>query len=331
MVLKLSFACWDYDRMKAIEDGRVRPEGIDLTFLNYRVEETFFRQLRFHEFDISELSLSSYVLTLNKENPPFIALPVFPSRFFRHQSIYINKNSGIRKPSDLKGKKIGSPEYQMTAPVWQRGIMEEEFGVPISSIDWYVGAIEESESSRISKISHSLPPGVTVTPIKQGQNLSMMLANGEIDAIFSASQPSSLETSPNVVRLFPNFKEVEAEYFKRTRIFPIMHVVAMKRSVYEANPWIAKTLTKAFAQALDMAYDPLRERSALRYMLPWLEEHVEETQKLMGSARWWRDGFEENKHVIDKFLGYHYEQGLSKRRLKAEEIFAPPALETFVL
>lgn len=210
--------------------------------------------------------------------------------------------------------------------------MEDDFGVPIDSVEWYVGAIEKSEHQRISKVSHSLPPGVQVTPIQQGQNLSEMLALGEIDAIFSASRPSSMDTSPNVKRLFDNFKEVEAEYYKRTNIFPIMHVVALKRSVHEENPWVAKTLTKAFKQALDIAYEPLRERSALRYMLPWLEDHVEETEKLMGDdPRWWKDGFEENKHVIDKFLEYHYKQGLSKRRFSPEEIFAPSALETFVL
>jgi len=332
MVLKLSLACWDYDRMKAIEDGRVRPEGIELNFLNYRVEETFFRQLRFQEFDVSELSLSSYVLTLNQENPPFIALPVFPSRYFRHQSMYINANAGINKPEDLKGKRIGIPEYQMTAAVWQRGIMEEDFHVPSTSVKFFTGAIEPSEKPRISKISHSPPPGVSITPISQGQNLSQMLADGELDAIFSATKPSSFTTHPDTVkRLFPNFKEVEAEYFARTGIFPIMHVIALKRSVYEANPWIAKTLTKAFAQSLELGYEPLRERAALRYMLPWLEEHVEEAERLMGSSRWWRDGFEENRHVIEKFLEYSFDQGLAKRRFKAEELFAAPALENFVL
>ena len=210
--------------------------------------------------------------------------------------------------------------------------MEEDFGVPITSVDWYVGAIEKSEHQRISKISHSLPLGVRVTAIKQGQNLSEMLAHGEIDAIFSASTPSSLNTSPNVKRLFDNFKEVEAEYYNRTNIFPIMHVVVLQRGVYKANPWVAKTLTKAFEQALDMAYEPLRERSALRYMLPWLEDHVNETQALMGNdPKWWMDGFLKNQHVIDKFLEYHHKQGLSKRRFTAKEIFAPSALETFVL
>ncbi|PVH72199.1 4,5-dihydroxyphthalate decarboxylase [Cadophora sp. DSE1049] len=332
MVLKLSFACWDYDRTKAIEDGRVRPEGIDLTFLNLRVEETFYRQLRFQEFDVSELSLSSYVLTLNDENPKFIGIPVFPSRFFRHQSMYINLDANIKKPQDLKGRKIGIPEYQMTAAVWQRGIMEEDFGVPIESVEFFTGAIEPSEYERRSKIPHNLPPGVKVTQIRQGQNLGYMLADGEIDAIFSATKPSSFYTSTKVGYLFPNFKEAEAEYYQRTKILPIMHVIALKRSVYEANPWIAKALTKAFAIALEIGYDAQEERGALKYMLPWLESHVEETKRLMGGdTRWWKDGFEENKHVLSKFLDYHFHQGLSKRMFEPEELFARESLETFVL
>lgn len=289
-------------------------------------------------------------MTLHQENPPFIALPVFPSRFFRQQSMYINKNAGISKPQDLAGKKIGIPEYQsrhpdnihpketyshgmiVTAAVWQRGILEEYYGVPPSQVQFYVGAIERSDQERISKIPHSLPPDIKVAAISKGQNLSDMLANGELDAVFSASKPSSLETSENVGRLFPNFKEVEAEYFRKTQLFPIMHVVALKRDVYEKNPWIAKSLTKAFALSLDVAYESIQDRSALRYILPWLEDHVIETQALMGGkARWWQDGFQANKHVIDKFLEYHHRQGLSPRRLKAEEIFAPNALETFVL
>ncbi|CAL5868922.1 uncharacterized protein PFLUO_LOCUS3149 [Penicillium psychrofluorescens] len=294
----------------------------------------FFRQLRFKEFDISELSLSSYMLTLNQPNPPFIALPVFPSRFFRHQSMYINTKAGISKPEDLAGKKIGIPEYQMTAAVWQRGILEDEYGVIPSQVQFYVGAIEkvESDVQRISKVPHSLPEGVTVTAIQKGQNLSEMLANGEIDAIFSASQPFSLETSENVARLFPNFKQVEAEYYEKTKIFPIMHVIALKRDLYQAHPWIAKSLTKAFAQSLDIAYEALEERSALRYILPWLEDHVIEAKRLMGgNSRWWQDGFAENKHVISKFLDYHYRQGLSQRPFEAEEIFAPNTLESFVM
>jgi 4,5-dihydroxyphthalate decarboxylase len=208
--------------------------------------------------------------------------------------------------------------------------MEDDFKVPATSVEFFTGAIEVSREVRKAKLKHSLPAGVKVSEIKEGQNLSQMLADGEIDAIFSATKPSSMGTSPNVGRLFPNFKEVEAEYYNRTKIFPIMHVIAIRRSVYEANPWIAKTLTKAFAKSLEIAYEPLRERAALRYMLPWLEEHVEETESLMGE-KWWKDGFEENKHVLDKFLEYSVRQGLAKRKFKPEELFAPSALESFVL
>lgn len=218
----------------------------------------------------------------------------------------------------------------MTAAVWQRGIMEEEFGVPISSVEFFTGAIEESAEERKNKVPHSIPADVRVTAIKKGQNLSQMLADGEIDAVFSATKPSSFDTSPDVTHLFPNFKEVEADYYKRTGIFPIMHIVALKRSVYEANPWIAKTLTKAFAKSLDIAYEAVLERAALRYILPWLEHDVEQVQCVMGK-RWWQDGFQENRHVLDKFLEYSFRQGLAKRRFQPEELFAPNTLETFVV
>ena len=209
--------------------------------------------------------------------------------------------------------------------------MEDDVGVPITSVELYTGAIEHSTEERRSKIPHSLPEGVSVMNIKPGQNLSQMLADGELDAIFSATKPSSFDTSEHVTYLFPNFKEVEAEYYKRTGIFPIMHVIALKRSVYNDHPWVAKTLTKAFQKALDIAYDAMAERAALRYMLPWLEDHVRETQALMGEQKWWKDGFAPNRHVLDKFLEYSYKQGLAKRKFELEELFAPNTLETFVL
>jgi len=211
--------------------------------------------------------------------------------------------------------------------------MEEEFGVPITSVQFFTGNIEPSSKPRHSKVSHTYPEGVSVTAIPAGKSLSQMLADGEIDAIFSATKPSSFDTSPETVtHLFPNYKEVEADYFARTGILPIMHVVAIRRPVYEANPWIAKTLTKAFGKALELAYEPLAERAALRYMLPWLDDHVAETKKLMGGRdRWWQDGFEENRHVLEKFLEYSHKQGLAKRLFKPEELFAPSSLESYVL
>lgn len=209
--------------------------------------------------------------------------------------------------------------------------MEEEFHVPIASVKFFTGAIEKSTEERRSKIPHSLPEGVSVEAIKPGQNLSQMLADGELDAIFTATKPSSFDTSEHVTYLFPNFKDVEAEYYKRTNIFPIMHVIAIKRSVYNASPWVAKTLTKAFQQALDISYEALEERAALRYMLPWLEDHVRETKALMGEQKWWQDGFAQNRHVLDKFLWYSYKQGLAKRKFEPEDLFAPNTLESFVV
>lgn len=209
--------------------------------------------------------------------------------------------------------------------------MEEDFDVPSTSVNFFTGALEKSTEERRSKIPHSLPVGVSVEAIKAGQNLSQMLAEGELDAIFTATKPSSFDTSEHVTYLFPNFKEVEARYYKRTGIFPIMHVIALKRSVYNAHPWVAKTLTKAFQQALDIAYDAMTERAALRYMLPWLEDHVRETQALMGEQKWWQDGFAPNRPVLDKFLEYSYRQGLAKRKFEPEELFAPNTLESFVV
>lgn len=209
--------------------------------------------------------------------------------------------------------------------------MEDEFGVPTTSVYFYTGAIERSANERRSKIPHSLPEGVSVTAIKPGQDLSTMLADGELDAIFSATKPSSFNTCEDVTYLFPNFKEVEANYYQRTGIFPIMHVITLKRSIYDTHPWVAKTLTNAFQEALDIAYDSMAERAALRYMLPWLEDHVRETQALMGEEKWWQDGFAPNRHVLDKFLEYSYKQGLANRKFKPEELFAPNTLETFVL
>ncbi|KIM85605.1 hypothetical protein PILCRDRAFT_816817 [Piloderma croceum F 1598] len=329
--LKLTLACWDYDRAKALQDGRVQIEGVDLNFVNLRVEETFFRQLRYQEFDIAELSLSSYTLTLNQENPPFIALPIFPSRFFRHQSIYVSKRANIKKPSDLRGKRAGCPEWQMTAPVWQRGIMEEHYDLPQSSMQWFTGAVEPSATERKEKIKLDLPSNLNVTPIGPGKCLSQMLADGDIDVLFSATQPSSFNTSDNVGHLFEDFKEVEKEYLKKTGIFPIMHVIVIKRSIHEQHPWLARSVTKAFASSLEYAYDAISERAALRYMLPWLQDHVEETRKAFGTDRYWEDGLEKNRHVIQKFLEYSYGQGLAKKLWKPEEIFAASATESYVI
>lgn len=325
--LKLTLACWDYDRTLPLRDGEVRIEGIDLTYLNLPVEETFFRMLRHHEFDVAELSLSSYCVSLMSERPPFIAIPVFPSRFFRHSCIFVSEKSGITEPEDLAGKRVGVPEYQMTAPVWIRGILQDDYGVDPASVTYYTGG--EEQSGREEKLRINLPKKFAVKPIGPEQTLSRMLANGEIDALHAARTPSTFYSEPGSVRrLFPQFVEEEQRYFERTQIFPIMHLIAIRRDVYEENRWVAQSLQKAFQEAKQAAHDRLLVSAALKTMLPWQIAAVEDTETRLGQ-NWWSYGFEENRHVIETFLRYHNEQGLTQRLLVPEELFAPEACEAF--
>ncbi len=327
MRLSLSLACWNYDRTRALADGRVKPDGIDLVYLDMPVEETFFRMLRHREFDVAEMSLSSYTVSLGRDAKPFIAIPVFPSRFFRHSSIYVNSNAGIREPKDLIGKRVGNPEYQMTAPVWIRGILQDEYGVAVDSVTYATGG--EEETGRSEKIGLDLPASIRVEPIGPTQTLSQMLADGDIAALQTARMPSSFVRHPDRVRrLFPNHVDVERDYFRRTGIFPIMHTVVIRRELYERSPWVAQSLYKAFVAAQRLTYADLSETAALKAMLPWLVAHVEETRREMGDD-FWAYGFAPNRHVLDTFLRYHHEQGLSKRRLAPEELFAPETLEAF--
>jgi 4,5-dihydroxyphthalate decarboxylase len=324
--LPLTLACWNYDRTRALADGRVTVDGVELNYLNLPVEETFFRMLRHREFDVAEMSLSSYTLSLFREDPPFIAIPVFPSRMFRHSCIFVNAHSGIQVPKDLVGKRVASPEYQMTAPVWIRGILSDEYGVPVASPSYFTGG--EEQPGRGEKIALSLPPEFRVQPIPADKTLSQMIDSGEIDALYTARAPSTFGRSPNVLRLFEDYPAVERAYYLKTKIFPIMHVVAIRRDVYEKHRWIAQSLVKAFSLAQRETYEDLREMGALKAMLPWLVEHVEETEKLMGRD-FWPYGLEPNLRVLETFLRYSQEQGLAKRLLAPAELFAPESLESF--
>jgi 4,5-dihydroxyphthalate decarboxylase len=325
--LRLTMACWNYDRTRAFVDGRVRPDGIDLTYLDLPVEETFFRMLRHREFDVAEMSLSSYVVSLFQSERPFIAIPVFPSRAFRHSGIYVNTASGIREPKDLMGKKVGTPEYQMTAGVWIRGILADEYGVPVTSVQYYTGGQEEP--GRPEKLRLQLPPDTRVERIGAKQTLSSMLEHGEIDALYAARAPSMLYGgSGTVTRLFADFMTVERDYFRRTRLFPIMHTLVIRREVYERNRWVAQSLDKAWRAAQQETYRDLAETAALKAMLPWLVAHVEETRREMGDD-FWPYGLDRNRATLETFLRYSYEQGLSKALLTPEQLFAPETLETF--
>jgi 4,5-dihydroxyphthalate decarboxylase len=324
--LRLTLACWDYDRTRALMDGTVAPEGIELVYLNQPVEETFFRMMRYREFDCSEMSLSSYVASLQGNDPPFIAIPVFPSRFFRHSCIFVSGKSNIRQPADLKGKRIGVPEYQMTAPVWIRGILSDDYGVKVTDVEHFSGG--EEEPGRDEKLKLNLPSSIRVSAIPADKTLARMLADGEIDALVTARAPSTFPAKAR--RLFPDYVEVEKEYYRRTKIFPIMHTVVIRRDVYASNPWVAQSLYKAFAEAKAKAYRLYNQTAALPAMVPWLVAELEEARREMGED-WWPYGLEPNRKVLETFLRYHHEQGLSKRRFAPDELFARETLTVYKL
>jgi 4,5-dihydroxyphthalate decarboxylase len=323
----LTFACGDYDRTRALEDGSIRPDGIDLTYLRLPVEETFFRMLRHREFDVAEMSLSTYVATLDADPRPFVALPVFTSRMFRHGSVYVNADCGIRTPADLRGKRIGSPEFQLTAGVWIRGILAEHHGVPLDSVTYYTGGQETP--GRIEK--GVVDTNLDVRPIPAGATLSQMLADGELDALQTPRVPSPFSAGDcRVRRLFDDVVTVERDYYAATGIFPIMHVVVLRSDVYERHRWMAQSLYKACVAARDAAYRRVYDSSALRFMEPWLIQHVEQSRELLGDD-FWSYGLSSNEKVLDVFLRYHHEQGLSKQRYEPADLVAPETAEAFVI
>jgi 4,5-dihydroxyphthalate decarboxylase len=327
--LRLTFACGDYDRTRALEEGTVRPDGIELTYLRLPVEETFFRMMRHQEFEVAEMSLSSYVLSLRNDPSPFVALPVYTSRMFRHGALYCHADSGITTPEDLRGKRIGTPEYQLTACVWMRGILADRHDVPVDSVSYFTGGQETP--GRIEKAGVDLPDSLRISRIPEDRTLAQMLAEGEIDALCTPRVPSPFTAGdPRVRRVFPDVVAAEKEYYAATGIFPVMHVVVIRRDVYDRHRWVAQSLYKALLAAKNAAYDTLYDTSALRFMLPWLTPQLEEARELMGRD-YWSYGVEGNRETLATFLRYHHEQGLSARRWEPEELFAPESLEAAVI
>ncbi len=323
----LTLACWDYDRTRPLQEGRAPVEGVDLTYLPLRVEETFWRMLRYQDFDAAELSMGSYLMARDKGHPRLIAIPVFPSRAFRHSCIYINTGSGIHDPKDLVGKRVGVPEYQITMAIWARGILEHEYGVKPEQMKWFTGG--EEQPGRVEKLRPDLPKNIDICAISPEQTLSSMLERGEIDAMISAHIPSPfVRRSPKVGRLIPNYRQVEADYFRKTGIFPIMHTVALREEFYEKNPWVAQSLVKAFVESMQLCQASMYEFSALKYMMAWSIAQMEEERELMGEDAW-TYGLEPNRHVLETLVQYAHEQGLIKKRLEVGELFAPNTLEDF--
>lgn len=321
--LKLTLACGPYDRTLALQDGSIKPDGIDLTYVARQPAEIFWRMLRYQEFDVSELSLSNYTSLVDAGDCPFIAIPVFPSKVFRHGFIFINTEKGIEKPEDLTGKRAGVPEYTMTAAVYARGMLEHEYGVKPSEVEWL--------QSRAPRIDRPLPADVKLTQAPPDTDLGDMLERGEIDFLVTANNPLSFRRgAPTVRRLFPDYKAVEKEYYQRTKVYPIMHTVAIKRDIYERNPWVATSLYQAFWQAKERCYEMLEEVGSAKATLAWLQSAVEEERSVFGDD-WWAYGVDANRESLDALLNFSHEQGLTSRRITIDELFAPSTLKPIPL
>lgn len=329
MKLPLTIACWDYDRTRTLSDGRVQIEGCEANCLSLPVEETFFRALRSEEFDVAELSLSSYTMLRSRGKSPYTAIPVFMSRMFRHSAIYVRKDRGIKTPQDLIGKTLGVPEFQLTAPVWVRGILEDEYGVKSSDIHWRTGGVEQP--GRHEKVAFENSAGIDIEPIPASETLNQWLIEGRIDGLVAPRAPSAFtDGNPDIVRLFPDFREVEKAYFRKTGIFPIMHVIGIRNELVEQHPWLAASVFKAFTLAKNHAQRELGELAALKATLPWLASEYDETVALFGKD-YWKYGVPGNEAVLEAFLRYHYTQGLSARKLGIDDLFAPSTTEQFVI
>ena len=303
--MQLTLACGRYDRTQALIDGRVRPEGVELNYVALKPGETFWRQLNHEEFDASEMSLSSYSILRSEGDERFIALPVFPSRIFRHSAVYVREGSDIHAPEELKGRRVGVGDYQMTAAVWVRGFLQQDYGVKPADVQWVAGR-------PIREIRQ--PPGIRLE--FTSERLDEMLERGALDALVSVTLPRAL--GRGVRRLFANPREVEAEYHRRTGIFPIMHTFALRRAVYEKNPWLAVSLYKAFCRARDLAHRSLYDTDALAVSLPWLIDEYERS-----GAVAWDYSIEGSRPTLEALVRHLDEQHLTRRPMRVEELFAP--------
>jgi 4,5-dihydroxyphthalate decarboxylase len=321
MTLKLTLACWDYDRTRPLMDGRVKPEGIDLDIIVLRPRQAFQRMLDNREFEVSELSLASYTALKGRGECPFVAVPVALSKIFRHSCIYVRTGAGIATPADLKGKRVGTSQWSSTGLVFMRGMLQHDYGVAARDMHWFMGGLNTFVEPPL--IPLDLPKEIRLDFLSGQATLEQMFAAGELDALLSLYIPSLfLQGSSTIARLFPNYREVEQDYYRRTRIFPIMHTVVLREDVYRAHPWAARSIYRAFVEARNLAVDGLYDTDALRLALPWLIDHVEETWRVFGKD-FWAYGLEPNRPTFEAIGRYVHEQGLSPRVVSADELFAP--------
>jgi 4,5-dihydroxyphthalate decarboxylase len=324
--LQLSIAMGDYDRTRALYDGRVQIDGVDPVFMLLNPEEMFFRAMRSQDFDIAELSFSSYLVKHSRGESPYIAVPVFLSRAFRHTSIYVRRDR-IKTPEDLKGCRIGVPEYQLTAIVWARALLEDEYGIKPSDVTWVRGGIDTP--GRPEKIKLELPANVRLESAPEGKTITELLDEGEIDA-FIAPRPPGVQAlrNPAVGWLFDDPTAVAKDFYRRKRVFPIMHVVGIRNALAQQHPWLPSAVVKAFTQSKAAALEALGDTSATKVTLPFVEEQLHAARALMGQD-YWSYGVAQNQPTLETFLRYHHSQGLSSRQVPLSEVFHPATYESY--
>jgi len=315
----ITLACQDYDHTRPLLDGSVSMEGFDIKFVSVSPpSQIFLRMLHKEEFDASEMSLSNYMIALDRGDRRFVGIPVFPARVFRHSYIWINARAGIEEPQDLIGKRMGIADYSMTALLFVRGMLKHQYGVSPENIRWY--------RSRPEHLSIELPPDIRIESIGKDQTLDDLLEAGELDAVAVTSAPRAFrQGSPLVKRLFFNSREVEAEYYKQTKIFPIMHMVVIRRALYQEHPEIAVALSQVFQKAKQRSYERFKEGL---YPLPWLNLDFEFARQVMGPDIY-AYGVAPNLPTLEAATLYSYEQGLTSRKIQVNELFAPETLNLF--
>ncbi|SLN75758.1 PhnD/SsuA/transferrin family substrate-binding protein [Oceanibacterium hippocampi] len=327
--LRLSIAIGDYDRNRALLDGRVQIDGVDPIFMALSPEEMFFRAFRHQDFDISEVSFASQLVSMAQDRSQYQALPIFLSRAFRHSSIYIRTDKGIESPADLRGRSIGIAEYQLSANVWARALLEDEYGVRPAEIRWVRGGM--NTAGRPEKLKVELPPEIRIDNAPDDRSLDDLLSAGEIDGFIG---PRSLrcfdDGHPKVARLFGNGVEVASAYWRKTGIFPIMHLLGVRRELFEAHPFLGGALMKAFTRSKQFAEEMLSDTSATKVTMPFVEDHLAEARRLMGRD-FWSYGVAGNEKTIKAFLDHHHRQGLSSRRIALDELFPARVRESYSL
>lgn len=322
--LRLSMGMGDYDHVRDLASGAVLADGIDVVHLDLPVEEIFYRFLRHREWDVSEISLAKYSAMVSRGDTSLVGIPVFPSRVFRHSSMYVRADSGIDHPSKLRGRRVGIPEWAQTAAVYSRGLLVHEYGVGLADVEWFQAGV--NQAGRREKVQLTLPDGVSYTPVPT-RSLSGMLVDGELDAVLSAHPPECFEHGDGaVVRLFADAASVEKEYRARTGIFPIMHTVVIRREVVDADPWVPASLYKAFREAKRRSLARVGDMTISRFPVPWLQDHA---ATVAGGADPWPYGVEDNRATLEAFLAFAHEQGVLHSEVRPEQLFAASIDEGF--